>query len=86
MSADAGQEKEKLLEVKDLRVWFPIFRGVVQRHMADVKAVHGLSFDVYRGETLGLGRGIWLWQINDGPRHPAPHRPTRVRSCWMDRI
>jgi oligopeptide transport system ATP-binding protein len=43
-----------LLRVRDLRMWFPIMRGVLQRHVADVKAVDGLNFDVYRGETLGL--------------------------------
>ena len=45
---------EKLLEVKDLRMWFPIMRGVLQRHVSDVKAVDGLSFSIYKGETLGL--------------------------------
>jgi oligopeptide transport system ATP-binding protein len=45
---------EKLLEVKDLKMWFPIFRGILQRHVADVKAVDGINFDVYKGETLGL--------------------------------
>ncbi len=46
--------KPKLLEVRGLKMWFPIFRGILQRHVADVKAVDGLNFDVYKGETLGL--------------------------------
>jgi oligopeptide transport system ATP-binding protein len=46
--------REKLLEVKALKMWFPIFRGILQRHVADVKAVDGINFHVYRGETLGL--------------------------------
>jgi oligopeptide transport system ATP-binding protein len=46
--------KSKLLEVRDLKMWFPITRGVLQRHVADVKAVDGLNFDIYQGETLGL--------------------------------
>jgi oligopeptide transport system ATP-binding protein len=45
---------EKLLQVKGLKMWFPIYRGILQRHVADVKAVDGVSFDVYKGETLGL--------------------------------
>jgi oligopeptide transport system ATP-binding protein len=55
---DGGTTQESgnnvLLQVRDLRMWFPILRGVLQRHVADVKAVDGLTFDVYRGETLGL--------------------------------
>jgi oligopeptide transport system ATP-binding protein len=45
---------EKILEVKSLKMWFPIYRGILQRHVADVKAVDGINFDVYKGETLGL--------------------------------
>ncbi len=44
-----------LLDVKDLQVYFPITAGlIVQRKVADVKAVDGVSFGVKRGETLGL--------------------------------
>ena len=44
----------KLLEVKNLRKYFPIQKGVFQRTVGYVKAVDGVSFDVHRGETLGL--------------------------------
>jgi oligopeptide transport system ATP-binding protein len=43
-----------LVQVRDLRMWFPIRRGVLQRHVGDVKAVDGLNFDIQSGETLGL--------------------------------
>jgi len=44
-----------LLQVDDLAVHFPITRGVfVQRQVAAIKAVDGVSFHVRRGETLGL--------------------------------
>src|SRR5450756_2556753 len=44
-----------LVEVQDLRVYFPITKGVlIQRHSGDIKAVDGISFNVKRGETLGL--------------------------------
>ena len=46
--------REKLVEIKALKMWFPIYRGILQRHVADVKAVDGINFHVYRGETLGL--------------------------------
>ena len=44
-----------LVEVRDLRVWFPIKSGIVlDRHVGDVKAVDGIDLVVWRGETLGL--------------------------------
>ena len=44
-----------LVRVEDLRVHFPITSGVVfQRRIGAVYAVDGLTFDVRRGETLGL--------------------------------
>jgi oligopeptide/dipeptide ABC transporter ATP-binding protein len=43
-----------LVEVKDLKMYFPVTRGVLRRKVADVKAVDGISFRIKRGETLGL--------------------------------
>jgi oligopeptide transport system ATP-binding protein len=43
-----------LLHVDDLKMHFPIYRGVFQRQVGAVRAVDGVSFDVKRGETLGL--------------------------------
>lgn len=43
-----------LLGVKDLKKYFPIKQGVFRRHVGDVKAVDGVSFEIHRGETLGL--------------------------------
>jgi oligopeptide transport system ATP-binding protein len=48
-------EDTTLVQIRDLKKYFPITRGVlVQRHIGDVKAVDGVSFDIYKGETLGL--------------------------------
>jgi oligopeptide transport system ATP-binding protein len=45
---------EDLLTVKDLKTWFPIKSGVIQRTVGHVKAVDGISFTVHKGETFGL--------------------------------
>ena len=45
---------EILLKVEDLKMHFPIYRGVFQRQVGAVRAVDGISFNVMRGETLGL--------------------------------
>jgi len=45
---------ETLLKVEDLKMHFPIYRGVLQRQAGAVHAVDGVSFEVKRGETLGL--------------------------------
>ena len=58
MQLDAGFIRKilmpKLLEVKDLRKYFPIRKGILRRTIGHVKAVDGINFDVERGETLGL--------------------------------
>jgi peptide/nickel transport system ATP-binding protein/oligopeptide transport system ATP-binding protein len=43
-----------ILEVKDLKVHFPIFGGIVKRPIGFVYAVDGVSFTIADGETLGL--------------------------------
>ncbi len=43
-----------LLEVKNLEVHFPVRRGVLSRVVDHIRAVDGVSFRVYRGQTLGL--------------------------------
>ena len=43
-----------LLEVKNLKKYFPIKKGFLSRTMGQVRAVDGISFTLKRGETLGL--------------------------------
>ena len=46
---------DEILRVEDLKVHFPVMRGfLVQKQVASVKAVDGISFAMRRGETLGL--------------------------------
>jgi peptide/nickel transport system ATP-binding protein len=56
-AADATSVEEgspPLLEVVDLKVHFPVRRGILSRVVDHVRAVNGISFRVYRGQTLGL--------------------------------
>ena len=59
-----------LLRVENLMMHFPIRRGVFQRQVGAVRAVDGVSFDVSRGETLGLV-GIGMWKIHNGQSHSS---------------
>jgi len=53
-AARSAAETPPLLRVENLKVHFPIRRGVLQRQVGAVKAVDGISFNVRKGETLGL--------------------------------
>lgn len=43
-----------ILDIQDLKMYFPITRGLLRRKVADVKAVDGVNFKLKRDETLGL--------------------------------
>jgi oligopeptide transport system ATP-binding protein len=49
-----GAAARKLVEVRDLKMHFPIHAGLFRTRVGEVKAVDGVSFDIYEGETLGL--------------------------------
>lgn len=69
---------QPLVQVRDLKMHFPIYAGVLRRQVGSVKAVDGVSFDIMEGETLGLvgesgcgkstcGRAVLrLYDITDG--------------------
>jgi peptide/nickel transport system ATP-binding protein len=49
-----AEETQPLLRVENMEVHFPVRRGILNRVVGHVKAVDGIAFDVYPGQTLGL--------------------------------
>jgi len=67
----------KLLEVRDLKMHFPITRGIIiQRQVGAIKAVDGIDFTLYRGETLGLVGESGCGKSTTGRAILQLHRPT----------
>ncbi len=48
------EKGKNLLQVKDLKVYYPLVGGTLKRQIGVIKAVNGISFEIKTGETLGL--------------------------------
>ena len=49
-----SQFNDAILDIRDLKMYFPVTSGLLRRKVADVKAVDGVTFKLKKGETLGL--------------------------------
>lgn len=47
-------KREPIIKVENLKMYFPLYKGLIQKVYAEVKAVDDVSFEVYEGETFGL--------------------------------
>jgi len=61
-------ESAVVISANDLKVWFPIKRGLLRSTVGHIKAVDGVSLSVRKGETLGVvgesgsGKTRWGWR------------------------
>lgn len=79
-------EKEILVSVKGLKKYFPITRGIlIQREIGAVKAVDDISFDIYKGETLGLVGESGCGKTTTGRTLLQLYRPT-AGEVWFNGI
>jgi len=49
-----SKSNDDILDIQDLKMYFPVTRGLLRRKVADVKAVDGVTFKLKQDETLGL--------------------------------
>ena len=52
--AEMLEGAENILSVENLKVWFPIKRGILQRTVDYIKAVNGVTFSISEGQSLGV--------------------------------
>jgi oligopeptide transport system ATP-binding protein len=70
-------ERQILVRVKELKKYFPITRGIIiQREVGAVKAVDEVTFDIYKGETLGLVGESGCGKTTTGRTMLQLYRPT----------
>ena len=78
-------ENETLLSVKDLVMHFPIKRGVFQHTVGYVHAVDGVSFDIRKGETLGLVGESGCGKSTTGRTILQLYKPTAGKVFFEDK-
>jgi len=80
-----SQVSDRLVSVKGLKMYFPITQGIiVQRHVGDIKAVDGLTFDIRKGETLGLVGESGCGKSTTGRAILQLYRPTAGEVYFQD--
>jgi peptide/nickel transport system ATP-binding protein len=84
-AAGARADNEIILQVDDLKMYFPITRGLLKRRVGEIKAVDGVSFKMKRGETLGLVGESGCGKTTVGRCLCRIYNPTHGRIMFDDR-
>jgi oligopeptide transport system ATP-binding protein len=75
--AKSANGQNVLVSVRNLKKYFPITKGIIfQRHVGDIKAVDGLTFDILKGETLGFVGESGCGKSTTGRAILQLHKPT----------
>jgi len=77
-------ENEVLVQVDNLKMHFPIYRGVIRRQVGAVRAVDGVSFKIHRGETLGLVGESGCGKSTTGRTMLQLYKPTAGKVFFKD--
>ncbi len=84
MTQTAAPSRTPLLDVVNLKKYFPIHRGVMNRHVADVKAVDDVSFRIYPRETLALVGESGCGKTTIGRCVVRAYKPTAGQLRYLD--
>ena len=82
---EAGTNGQTLLELKHLKMHFPITKGLLRRVVGHVRAVDDVSFSVYEGETLGLVGESGCGKTTLGRSIMRIYEPTAGQILYHDR-
>jgi len=74
-----------ILEVSNLKMYFPVLKGILRKKVADVKAVDDISFGIKRGETLGLVGESGCGKTTTGRCVLRLYRPTAGKILFEDK-
>ena len=70
---------QKILKIENLKKYYPVLGGVLQRKVVDVKALDGIDLDIFRGECLGLVGESGCGKTTTGKAIIRLHDPTAGR-------
>ena len=75
-----GDGSGDLVQIRDLQMHFPVTKGIIfQRQVGAIKAVDGVSFNIKKGETLGLVGESGCGKSTTGRAILQLYRPTAGR-------